>query len=133
IFTAEAPRWTGPVAERGLPAGEVYAILADLQRLSPGYPQTAERELRKAGLLAQAMQADPGNPLGIQLSDTADASKATAAHPDDWRAWLAFADKNNHDLAALRTAGRLARDNPGVLARLAWAEGEHGDHELALQ
>jgi len=84
-------------------------------------------------LLAQALQADPGNPLAIQLSETADASKATAAHPDDWRAWLAFADKNGHDLQALRTARKLAPENPGVLSRLAWAEGEHGNRDLALQ
>ncbi|HYS08544.1 MAG TPA: energy transducer TonB [Myxococcales bacterium] len=133
ILRAPTPRWAGPVSERSLPAGEVYAILADLQRLSPGYPHTAARELRKNELLAQAIQADPGNPLAIQLSDDADASKATAAHPDDWRAWLAFADKNGHDLTALRTARKLAPGNPGVLSRLAWAEQQRGDRELALQ
>ena len=133
ILTVDAPRWNGPVSERALPAAEVYATLADLQRLSPGHAATPERDRRKAALLALALQADPGQPLAIQLSEAADATAATRAHPDDWRAWLVFADKNQRDLPALRKAERLAPDNPAVLSRLALAEAEHGDRALALQ
>ena len=133
IYRADAPHWAGQVGERTLPAGEVYAILADLQRISPGYAPTPERVSRKTTLIAQALQADPGNPLAVKLSDSADAAAATAAHPDDWRAWLVFADKNSNDLAALRTAHRLAPENPVVLARLSWAEAAHGDRETALK
>jgi len=133
ILTVEVPRWSGAVAERALPPAEVYALLADLQRLSPGFPRTPERDMRKASLLGLALQSDPGNPLALQLSDTTDATAATKAHPDDWRAWLVFADKNQGGLAALQTAARLAPDVPGVLIRLAGAESEHGTHELALE
>jgi tetratricopeptide (TPR) repeat protein len=133
LFMAVAARWKGAVSERALPAAEVYATLADLQRLSPGYPHTPERDLRKGSLLALALEADPGHPLAIKLSDTADAATATRAHPDDWRAWLVFADKNQRDLAALQKAERLAPDNPAVLTRLAVAEAAHGDHPLAVQ
>jgi len=133
IFRAEASRWQGDVDQRMLPAGEVYAILADLQRLSPGHARTVERELRKQSLLAQSLQADPGNPLAIQLSEDLDPAAATKAHPDDWRAWLVFADKHDHDLTALQTAHKLAPENPAVLDRLSWAEARNGDRAAALR
>jgi tetratricopeptide (TPR) repeat protein len=133
VVIADARRWTGPVAERALPAAEVYAILADLQRLSPGHPRTPEREARKASLLALALQADPGNPLAIELSEVGDVTAATRLHPDDWRAWLVFAERNQRDLPALQKAAQLAPENPTVLSRLALAEGEQGKLEVAMQ
>jgi tetratricopeptide (TPR) repeat protein len=133
VVIAEAPPWAGTVGERRLAEGEVYATLADLQRLSPGYRRTPERDARKAALLAQALQADSGNPLAIQLSETGDVAVATRLHPDDWRAWLVYAEKHEHDLTAMQQAVRLAPDNPTVLSRLAWAEGGQGKLDDALK
>jgi len=130
IFLVDAPRWAGPVGERTMPRAEVYAVLGDLMRLSPGYASTPEREQRERSLLALALAEDPGNPLALRLTESADAGAATAAHPDDWRAWLLWADRHNHDLPASRKAADLAPDNPTVLARLALAEegaGRGGD------
>jgi hypothetical protein len=132
-FSADAPPWTGAIRERVLPAAEAYALLADLMRLSPGYPNTPDRDMRKRSLLAMAAQEDPGHPLALQLAESADASKATAAHPDDWRAWLVFADRNHHDLAASEKAATLAPDNPTVLAHLAVAEEGAGKPADALR
>jgi len=129
----DAPRWKGSVVDRTLPEGEVYATLADLQRLSVGYPRTPEREARKAWLLAQALQADPGNPLAIQLSESGDVAAATRLHPEDWRAWLVYAARHDHDLPALQKAAELAPENPTVLSRLAWAEVGQGKFDQALQ
>jgi hypothetical protein len=133
IFVADAPRWTGAVRDRALPRAEVHAILADLMRLSPGYPGTPERDLRKRSLLSLALAEDPGHPLALRLAESADASAATASHPDDWRAWLLLADRNNHDLAASLRAAGLAPDNPTVLARLALAEENAGKGGDALR
>jgi tetratricopeptide (TPR) repeat protein len=130
---APSPRWTGEVAERALPAGEVYAVLADLQRLSPGYPKTPERAGRLQSLLAMALKEDPGNPLALQLSGGGDASLATRLHPEDWRAWVLVADRNLEDRAAVEKAAQLAPDNPGVLMRLAWARQRQGDRRGALE
>jgi len=132
IGMADAPEWRGSVVERTLPRGEVYALLADLTRLSPGYRASPEREMRKQSLIAQALEADPGNPLALRLSDSADAALSTRAHPDDWRSWLLYADRNNHDLPASQKAAQLAPDNPTVLARLAMAEQAAGRTADAL-
>ena len=42
-----------------MPRAEVYALLADLLRLSPGYRQSPERDMRKQSLVALALEADP--------------------------------------------------------------------------
>ncbi|HEY6912020.1 MAG TPA: energy transducer TonB [Myxococcales bacterium] len=130
---APAPRWKGEVAERALAAGEVYAVLADLQRISPGYPKTPERAGRLQSLLATALQEDPGNPLALQLSGGGDASLATRLHPEDWRAWVLVGDRNPGDHAAVEKAAQLAPDDPGVLMRLAWARENQGDRRGALE
>jgi len=133
VYEADAPRWDGAVAERGLPRGEVYAVLADLMRLSPGYPRTPERDMRMRALLASAAQEDPGHPLALRLAETADTSIATARHPDDWRAWLLYAERNGFDLAASEKAARLAPDNPTALSRLALAQDKAGKAAEALR
>ena len=132
VYLGDAPSWRGAVVERALPRAEVYALLADLLRLSPGYRQSPERVTRKQSLLALALEVDPGHPLALRLSDGMDAAVATRAHPDDWRSWLLFADRNNHDLAASQKAAKLAPDNPTVLSQLAIAEQAAGQTADAL-
>ncbi|HET7784904.1 MAG TPA: hypothetical protein VFL36_02960 [Myxococcales bacterium] len=130
---APAQRWRGDVAERALPAGEVYALLADLQRISAGYPKTPERQGRLQSLLSLALKEDPGNPLALQLSGGGDASLATRLHPEDWRAWVLAADRNPDDRAAVEKAAQLAPDVPGVLMRLAWVRQKQADLRGALE
>ncbi len=140
-LTAAQPRtrrvpsraFRGEIALRPLPAGEVYALLADLQRISPGYPRTAERSARMQSLLAMALAEDAGNPLALQLSGAGDAAAAPRLHPDDWRAWMVVAGRDADPAQAVAKAAELAPDHPGVLGRLAWARLRAGDRNGALR
>ncbi|HZX97318.1 MAG TPA: DUF1570 domain-containing protein [Myxococcales bacterium] len=133
VRVAPVAPWKGEVVERPLPAGEVHAILADLQRLSPGYAKTQERAERMQALLASALQADPGNPLALQISGGGDAATATRLHPDDWRAWVLLSDRDEQAFSAVEKAAQLAPENPGVLMRLAWVRQKQGDQSRALE
>lgn len=133
LRTAKVAPWKGDVVQRPLPPGEVYALLADLQRISPGYGETPERSARLQSLLASALKEDPGNPLALKISKGGDAGLSTRQHPDDWRAWVLLADRNPDDRTSIEKAAELAPDNPNVLSRLAWADQERGDQALALR
>ncbi len=133
ISEAPAPKWQGAIAERRIARADVYAVLADLMRLSPGHVYTADRDTRKRALVDLALQEDPGNPLALNLVDASDAAAATAAHPDDWRAWLLYASRHRLDLEATRKAASLAPDNATVLAALGVAEGNAGKRQEALE
>jgi tetratricopeptide (TPR) repeat protein len=122
--------WSGEVAMRALPAAEVYALRADLLRASVA---TTHRPEAVAAELKKALAADPANPYALMLDANGDPKLAVAAHPDDWRSWIAAADRNGQDRPDLERAAALAPDDPGVLARLAAAEGRAQDRVLALR
>lgn len=124
------PRVSRDASVRGVPRAEVHAMRADLLRISPG----VRRDSSAFGAeIALALQDDPGNPLALQLADRGDADAATQAHPDDWRAWVVWADRHDNDAAAIARAARLAPDNAGVLGRLAWAENAAGRRKKAIE
>ena len=131
-YAIAEPEIDGSAALRSVSRAEVHALRADLLRISPGYPRTPERAARQAAELQLALQDDPGNPLALELTDAAEAEAATRAHPDDWRAWVLAADRNDDDPSAIARAARLAPDNAGVLSRLAWADWKAGHHKKAI-
>jgi tetratricopeptide (TPR) repeat protein len=122
--------WNGAVAVRALPPAEVFALRADLFRMSPGYGKRPELMTAE---LAKALQADPGNPYALMLKDDGDAKPATAAHPDDWRSWLLAFDRNHEGRADIERALKLAPDEPSVLLRLAFVELGADEQQRALE
>ncbi|HUJ24727.1 MAG TPA: hypothetical protein VLW85_01830 [Myxococcales bacterium] len=124
------PKVSGEASVRGLPRAEVHAMRADLLRISPGVKRDASAQRAE---IALALQDDPGNPLALQLADQGDAEAATKAHPDDWRAWVVYADRHDNDAAAIARALKLAPDNAGVLGRMAWAENAAGRRKKAIE
>ena len=126
IGATPAPAWSGPIVQRTMTAGEVHALRADLFRLSPGFAHTAERQSLLRSEIAQALQADPGEPLAIKLSN-GNAAPAVQAHPNDWRAWALF-----DDAASLAKAAEIDPANGPVLARLALAENNAGKRAEGL-
>jgi len=132
-YSIPEPQVDGAASSRVLPRAEVHALRADLLRISPGYPRTPERTARMQTELSLALQDDPGNPLALELSESGDAEAATHLHPDDWRAWVLLADRNQNAPAAIARAAKLAPDNAGVLSRLAWAEAAAGQRKKAIE
>jgi tetratricopeptide (TPR) repeat protein len=132
-YTAKEPAPPAPAAIAPLPRSEVHALRADLLRISPGRPPSPEREAKMQSELALSLQDDPGNPLALELSQEAPADAATRAHPDDWRAWLVYAQRHDNDGAALAKAAKLAPGNALVFALLAWAENAAGRRKQAIE
>jgi tetratricopeptide (TPR) repeat protein len=130
LDTLPVHAWKGGAAVRALPPAEVHALRADLLRMSPGYgarPQLVAPEI------AKALEADPGNPYALMLKEGGDPKVATAAHPDDWRAWLLAFDRNQEDRQAIDQAMKLAPDEPSVLLRMAFAELHTDEGPRALE
>jgi hypothetical protein len=117
------------ISVRVLPPAEVFALRADLLRISPGYG--SRKELVEAEL-QKALAADPGNPYALMQQKGSDAKPAVTAHPGDWRAWLVSSDRNDGNRGDIEHAAKLAPDDAGVLARLAIAEQRANDSEHAL-
>lgn len=122
--------WKGSIAVRALPRADVHALRANLFRLSAGFA-TPRKDLEKAEL-ASALAIDPGNPYALMMSDDADPTPATTAHPDDWRSWFLASERHHFDLAEISRAAKLAPDVPGVVEQLALAEIRKGDLTQAL-
>lgn len=122
--------WTGDVEVRPMDPAEVWALRADLLRLSPGFNPAEHREQKQAEI-AKALAIDPGNPRALELSRDADPQPAVAAHPDDWRTWMLVSDRKK-DPQAIDRAAKLAPENAGVLGRLAIAQIGRGAVKAAL-
>lgn len=132
VASGAAPEWEGAVRLRTMPPAEVHALRADLFRLSPGHGKGEGREHLRDGELSAALGYDPAHPLALELSGKGDAQQAVRAHPDDWRAWVLFANRNNEDAAALAKAAALMPHEGQVLARLALAEHNAGKRDEGL-
>jgi tetratricopeptide (TPR) repeat protein len=74
-----------------------------------------------------------GNDQRMAWAEGADVEAAVKAHPEDWRAWLLWAQRHDNDLPALSRAVKLAPDNALVLALLAWAENGAGRRKKAIE
>ncbi|HXJ23477.1 MAG TPA: hypothetical protein VMT03_24900 [Polyangia bacterium] len=119
------------VASRVMTDAEVHSTRARLLQMMPmGQPDPQAVK----GELAEARAADPSNveALAYQIawftapadraSWAGEAARVAAAHPDDWRAWLAVdltASSDAARRAALVRALALSPDQPAVLAQLA--------------
>ena len=130
FYTRPQPSVTAEASLRSLPRSEVHAMRADLLRVSPG---SKRDDAKIKAELALALQDDPGNPLALELSQGADVDAAPKAHPDDWRAWLVYAQRHDNDGPALQKAVKLAPDNALVLALLAWSENAAGRRKKAIE
>jgi tetratricopeptide (TPR) repeat protein len=118
---------------RRLARSEVHALRADLLRIGPGLARNSDRDASRLSEIALALDEDPGDPLALQLSGSGDAATATRVHPDDWRAWVLVADRNQGDASAIARAAKLSPDNPTILSRLAWAESFAGQRKKAIE
>jgi tetratricopeptide (TPR) repeat protein len=127
------PSWSGEIAVRALGRAEAHALRAELFHFSPGGGTLQQREQNAQAELSFSLGADPGNPLALQLQRDSNGEAAVAAHPDDWRSWLLFADRHHDDSSALRKAVQLAPENAGVLYRLALAEQNASQPKEALR
>lgn len=125
--------WSGPVAERSIAPAEVHALRAQLfRRVSiVERKEGGQRSLDAELLLSKA--SDPANPLALALTPNSNAKAAIDAHPEDWRSWVIWYDKNPKDASAIRKAAAIAPDNAGVIARLAAAEQDEGKAAEAIR
>jgi hypothetical protein len=131
--SGELRPWTGTVRARPMPKGEAIAERAELLAFHAGYEETPTLQKGVQVELARALEADPGNPLALEHLEGHDAKAAIDAHPDDWRAWLLYAERNAGGRAALDKALSLSPNNPTVLLHLAYAEGREGHMPEALR
>ena len=132
IASAPAPAWSGEIVEERMDRAEVYALRADLFRLSPGFAASAERKALMNAEIAKALAADPANPLALKLSG-GDPRAAVAVHPRDWRSWALLAERSQNDVTSLAKAAALAPQNGPLIALLAMAESNSGRKKEGLE
>jgi tetratricopeptide (TPR) repeat protein len=125
--------WSGTVQSKPMEAAEAVALRAELLGFHAGYVATPERRAEFEAEVRKALDIDPGNPLALAQTENGDPKPAIEKHPDDWRAWLLYADRNHADQAALDKARALAPQNPRVLLQYAMAEGHAGHVPEALK
>jgi uncharacterized protein DUF1570 len=131
--TLPLPEWNGEVQRRSLPAARVFALRADLLRVSQAVPGTAgHRREAIAAEAGRALASDPANPLALAILGGGDAKAAVNAHPDDWRAWVLLYDRGGRDRAAIQKAFSLAPENPSILSRMAISDQNAGKPDEAL-
>jgi tetratricopeptide (TPR) repeat protein len=120
-----------------LPAPEVHLLLLDARLSPPTLDESraeAEEALREDPThpIALASLARPGEALTMSLR------AATAARPDDWRAWLLLGSSLNdreqreEKEAALRRAAALRPDSASTRNELAWLLVQSGRAKEAL-
>lgn len=123
--------WSGEIALRRLAAAEMHALRAELF-LFGSAGTSAERRQHFDREIALSRAIDPANPLALALGGS-DPDLAVQQHPDDWRAWTLWHEKNPADMASIRRAAAMAPNNSMVLALLALAEQKGGEKEAALR
>jgi hypothetical protein len=122
-------QWSGSVSTRRMGVAEVHALRAQLlgRAARKKNAESAKPDLQLA------LQADPGNVLALTLSSESSARPAVELHPEDWRSWVLWYDRNPSDASALRKAAEMAPDQPEVLRRLALLEVDEKHLEAALK
>lgn len=126
-------------------AGDARLLLWDVRTRWPSDPREAAALVRTE--TAQALEADPGNPLALSLQEqgkpgepasVASRRAAAAGRPGDFRAWLLLGraltapDARAEQEAALRKAVQLNPDSAAAHNELAWALAGAGRAREAL-
>jgi hypothetical protein len=125
--------WTGTVESKPMLPAEAIALRAEMLGFHPGYESTPERQQIFEAEVLKALAIDPGDPLALAQAIAADPKPAIELHPEDFRSWLLYADRNKADKAALDKARSLAPQNPRVLLHNALAEAHEGHIPEALK